>query len=46
MKDEVIDKNLVSITKVMDVSMFESGVYFIQIMSPDESKVVMQFIKM
>jgi hypothetical protein len=46
MKDEVIDKTQVSITKTMDVSLFESGVYFIQIISPGDGKVVMQFVKM
>jgi hypothetical protein len=46
MKDEVMDKNQVSITKTMDVSLFEAGVYFIQITSPDNDKVVMQFVKM
>ena len=46
MKDEVMDKNQVSITKTMDVSLFEAGVYFIQISSPDNDRVVMQFVKM
>jgi ribosomal protein L14 len=46
MRDEVIDKTQVSITRTMDVSMFESGVYFIQVTSPDNGKVVKQFVKM
>jgi hypothetical protein len=46
MKDEVIDKNQVSITKTMDISRFGSGVYFIEITSPDNEKMVMQFVKM
>jgi ribosomal protein L14 len=46
MKDEIIDKNQVSITKTMDVSLFESGVYFIQLVSPDNGTVVVQFVKM
>jgi ribosomal protein L14 len=46
MRDEVIDKTQVSITKTIDVSLYESGVYFIQITSPDNSKVVKQFVKM
>ncbi len=47
MRDEVIDKTQVSITKTMDVSNFGAGVYFIQVSSPDNSnRVVMQFVKM
>jgi len=46
MKDEMIDKNQVSITKTMDVSLFDSGVYFILVISPNESQVVLQFVKM
>ncbi len=46
MKDEVMDKNQVSVTKVMDVSQFESGVYLFILFGRDESKVVMQFVKM
>jgi hypothetical protein len=46
MKDEVIDKTQVSITKTIDVSMFESGVYFIQVTSADNTKTVVQFVKM
>ena len=46
MKDEEIDKTQVSITKTMDVSLFESGVYFIQVISPDNKTVVIQFVKM
>ncbi len=45
-KDEVIDKTQVSITKTMDVSILERGVYFIQILSPDNEKSVVQFVKM
>ncbi len=46
MRDEVIDKTQVSITKTMDVSQFESGVYFIQVMSPENRKKAKQFVKM
>jgi hypothetical protein len=46
MMDEVIDKNQVSITKTMDVSLFESGAYFIEVTSPANERVVMQFVKM
>jgi hypothetical protein len=45
MRDEVIDKNQVSITKTIDVSLFGAGVYFIEIISPDNSKVGKQFVK-
>jgi ribosomal protein L14 len=47
MRDEVIDKTQVSITKTFDVSIYDSGVYFIQILSADTNeKTVKQFVKM
>ncbi len=45
-KDEEYDKIQVSITKTMDVSLFERGVYFIEIVSPDNERSVAQFVKM
>jgi ribosomal protein L14 len=46
MRDEVIDKTQISITKTIDISLFGSGVYFIQVTSPDNGTVVKQFVKM
>jgi ribosomal protein L14 len=47
MRDEVIDKNQVAITKTIDVSNYGSGVYFIKFVSPDINKIsVNKFVKM
>jgi len=46
LRDEVIEKNQVSFKNTIDVSLFESGVYFIQVMSPDNQKIVKQFAKL
>jgi hypothetical protein len=46
MRDEVIDKNQPSILKTIDVSIYSSGVYFIEVMSPDNEKAVKQVVKM
>jgi hypothetical protein len=47
MRDEVMDKTQVSVTRTMDVSNYGAGVYFIQVTSEDTNeKTVMQFVKM
>jgi hypothetical protein len=46
MKDEVIDKNQVSFTKTIDVSVFEAGIYFVEIISPENGKAGKQFVKL
>ena len=45
-RSEVIDKSQVSITKTIDVSIYERGVYFIQFTSPENETKTMQFVKM
>ncbi len=43
---EVMDKTQISITKTIDVSIYERGVYFIQFTSPEKETKTMQFVKM
>jgi ribosomal protein L14 len=46
-KNDVLDKTQVSVTKAMDLSSYESGVYFIQIISPDsQQKITAKVVKM
>ncbi len=46
MKSELIDKNQLSITETMDVNLYAKGIYFIEIITPDNEKSVKQFVKM
>jgi ribosomal protein L14 len=45
-RDEIIDKNQVTLTKTIDVSLLEAGVYLIEIISSDNERIVKQFVKM
>jgi ribosomal protein L14 len=46
MRDEMVDKTQVSISKAIDVSGFGAGVYFIEVITADNAKEVKQFVKM
>jgi ribosomal protein L14 len=46
MRDEMVDKTQVSISKAIDVSGFGAGVYFIEVITADNEKEVKQFVKM
>ena len=45
-RSEVMDKTQISITKTIDVSIYERGVYFIQFISPENETMTKQFVKM
>jgi hypothetical protein len=46
MRDELIDKTQASISKTIDVSVYATGVYFIEVMPADNEKIVKQLLKM
>ena len=46
LKDEVVDKNLVSIMHQVDVSVYQRGVYLIEFVSPEGEKTTLEFVKM
>jgi Secretion system C-terminal sorting domain/PKD domain len=46
-KDEMMDKTQTSVTKTIDLSSYESGVYFIQVISPDnQERITAKVVKM
>jgi hypothetical protein len=46
LKDEVLDKNQVSIMHQVDVGVYQRGVYVIEFISPQDEKTTVEFIKM